>query len=63
MAIQRETAFSGDQVMPHNYAGTPQCLPGQVTAVAGPVLYQVTLTDGRLLEKTSGSVDQSNPYV
>ena len=34
--------------MVHNYAGTPQWLPGQVTAVIGPVSYQVTLADGRL---------------
>ena len=34
--------------MVHNYAGTPQWLPGQVTAVTGPVSYQVTLADSRL---------------
>ena len=34
--------------MARNYAGTPQWLPGQVTAVTGPVSYQVTLADGRL---------------
>ena len=31
-----------------NYAGTAQWLPGQVTAVTGPVSYQVTLADGRV---------------
>ena len=31
-----------------NYAGIPQWLPGQVTAVTGSVSYQVTLADGRL---------------
>ena len=45
----KERQFSkGDKVMARNYAGTPQWLPGQVTAVTGPVSYQVTLADGRL---------------
>ena len=34
--------------MARNYAGTPQWLPGQVTAAIGPVLYQVSLADGRV---------------
>ena len=37
--------------MARNYAGTPQWLPGQVIAVAGPVLCQVTLADGRVWRK------------
>ena len=45
----KERQFSqGDQAMACNYAGTPQWLLGQVTAVTGPVSYQVTLADGRL---------------
>ena len=45
----KERQFSkGDQVMARNYAGTPKWLPGKVTAVTGPVSYQVTLADGRL---------------
>ena len=45
----KERQFSQrDQVMARNYAGTPQWLPGQVTAVTGPVSYRVTLADGRL---------------
>ena len=34
--------------MARNYAGTPQWLPGQVTAAIDPVLYQVSLADGRV---------------